>query len=477
MILPTLCGRRTLLAAAFLASVTPASAQDAAAIFGAVGPSGPELTLADGSIAQPGLFADCVLPAFHPDMLRAHGGDLPTPSSFDPNAPVTAVFEVTYIGFEDQPEAQAAFQRAVDIWSQHLASTVPIKVRANWTNLGNDGVLGSAGTNGRFRNLPNQPVANSWYSSALADAISGTDRWTTPPNNQPDAPDIITNFNSSFASWYFGVDGNTPSSRYDFVTVVLHELGHGLGFQGSARVTGTAPNTVGSHSEGGLPFIYDRFVEDQNGVAMLDAATYPNNSAELSAFLRSNNAFFDGPFSRATLAAASGLPPRIYAPTTWAQGSSYSHHNEQGFPPSDPNALMTPFVSNGESHDEPGPITCALFKDTGWPLSAMCEDDLIPPQVAAEPIPEARRAALDYAGPNPFGATTVLRLAVDAPQAVRAELYDVVGRRVATLFEGSVAAGVPVEFEVDGARLRPGVYVVRVTGETFAATQRIVRAD
>ncbi|MCK7534680.1 MAG: hypothetical protein MZV63_28610 [Marinilabiliales bacterium] len=32
--------------------------------------------------------------------------------------------------------------------------------------------------------------------------------------------------------WYFGTDGNTPELLYDFVTVVLHEIGHGLGFTG-----------------------------------------------------------------------------------------------------------------------------------------------------------------------------------------------------------------------------------------------------
>ena len=49
--------------------------------------------------------------------------------------------------------------------------------------------------------------------------------------------DIITSFNSHAAvDWYFGTDGNTPSRRRDFVSVVLHEIGHGLGFISFATV-------------------------------------------------------------------------------------------------------------------------------------------------------------------------------------------------------------------------------------------------
>lgn len=36
-------------------------------------------------------------------------------------------------------------------------------------------VLGSGGSTYVFANFPNAPVANTWYSSALADAIAGAD--------------------------------------------------------------------------------------------------------------------------------------------------------------------------------------------------------------------------------------------------------------------------------------------------------------
>ena len=49
--------------------------------------------------------------------------------------------------------------------------------------------------------------------------------------NGPKDADIICSINSS-ADWYFGTNGNTPNSKYDLVTVALHEITHGLGFAG-----------------------------------------------------------------------------------------------------------------------------------------------------------------------------------------------------------------------------------------------------
>ena len=41
---------------------------------------------------------------------------------------------VTYNGFT--PEAQSAFQYAVDIWARTITSEVPIRITANWSQLG-----------------------------------------------------------------------------------------------------------------------------------------------------------------------------------------------------------------------------------------------------------------------------------------------------------------------------------------------------
>ncbi|HEX9950728.1 MAG TPA: T9SS type A sorting domain-containing protein [Rubricoccaceae bacterium] len=78
--------------------------------------------------------------------------------------------------------------------------------------------------------------------------------------------------------------------------------------------------------------------------------------------------------------------------------------------------------------------------------------------------------------PNPATAAARVALRVDAAQTVTATVVDALGRTVQTAFEGALAAGQSQEIAVDTATLAPGVYVVRVTGETFTATRRLVVA-
>ncbi len=110
-----------------------------------------------------------------------------------------------------------------------------------------------------------------------------------------------------------------------------------------------------------------------------------------------------------------------------------------------------------------------------------------PPGAAAATNPDPSgldAAGLDFAGPylfvgpspNPFGAagrTARLTLAVAEAQDVQVGVYDLLGRRVALLHDGALPARAPEAFVLDGAPLTSGTYVVRITGETFAATRRV----
>ena len=193
----------------------------------------------------------------------------------------SATFIVTYTGFEAFPAAQAAYQAAVDIWADHLSSVVPIRVTAEFAPLGT-GVLGSAGPF-LVRNFAGAPQTNVWYPYAMADAIAGTDVIAG-------ASDITSRFSSNFTNWYFGVDGEAPNSMYDFRSVVLHELGHGLGFSGSGRwddgtSTGRCDGVAGNgcwgrngSTFGGSPQIFDVLVEAFDRTPLLNTDVFPNPS-------------------------------------------------------------------------------------------------------------------------------------------------------------------------------------------------------
>jgi Ca2+-binding RTX toxin-like protein len=260
------------------------------------------------------------------------------------------VINVNYTGFT--PAAQTAFQFAVDIWESLLDSSVPINVNASFANLGS-GILGQAGPEDFFINFSGAPQTNTWYPIALANSLAGQDL-------DPTASDIGSQFNSNF-NWYYGLDNNVPTNQISFVSVVLHELGHGLGFLGWMN----NQSGVGSWGFGtGFPGIYDRFTENGSGQSLLNTSLFPNPSTALGSQLTSNNIFFDGSNANA---ANGGNRVKLYAPSTWSGGSSYAHLDEVFN--NTPNALMTYSIGSGESILNPGPVTLGLFKDMGWKLA------------------------------------------------------------------------------------------------------------
>ncbi len=265
---------------------------------------------------------------------------------------VTAPFQVTYTGFT--PEAEMAFQHAVDIWSSIVQSSVPIRVNAEWRTDLPAYVLGAAGTTAMLRNFPNAPRANTYYPAALANARAGVDLTA--------GAEIAASFNANFP-WYLGTDGNART-QFDFATVVLHEIGHGLGFFGSMRVeNGAGLWGIGAPA---LPMAFDWFATDANGRMLMDGVMYPNGSAALAGQLTSDAVRFGGAKARQAL---NGQPPALFAPNPWAAGSSLVHLSWQHFPPGDANSLMTPSLAPGRVVHDPGQVVRGMLADMGWTIT------------------------------------------------------------------------------------------------------------
>jgi photosystem II stability/assembly factor-like uncharacterized protein len=98
-------------------------------------------------------------------------------------------------------------------------------------------------------------------------------------------------------------------------------------------------------------------------------------------------------------------------------------------------------------------------------------------------VPKAAPAGLALSAPWPNPARNAVRISLELPHEALAEvvIYDVVGRRVATLHEGALGAG-RHELAWDRrddrtTRARAGVYFVRASVEGAIRTQRIVLAE
>jgi hypothetical protein len=97
--------------------------------------------------------------------------------------------------------------------------------------------------------------------------------------------------------------------------------------------------------------------------------------------------------------------------------------------------------------------------------------------VAIEPPAPADAFAVRGPSPNPAVDRATLGLTLGEPADIRVEAFDALGRRVAVLHDGPMAAG-EREVLLDVARLAPGAYVVRVVatsadGATRLLTQRL----
>ena len=265
----------------------------------------------------------------------------PTPATPPANAgTLKATFKVNYsINFPTS--ARAAFDKAVEIWSTNFNSTVPIVIDATWTRLG-PGVLGSARPTRFFSNFDNAPSRDLWYTSSMANSIAGRDLDVA-------GSDIQANFSSS-APWSFNTSGTAYRGYYDFVTVVLHELGHGLGFLSNTYLTSTGLGTIEQ------PTPFDAFTQvDATGTKLADLNT---GSTELANALVSGLTWTGAK----GIAANNGVAPKIYSPARYEAGSSTSHLDETLFNTST-SPLMTPVLDAAEVIYDPGPLTLAMFAD------------------------------------------------------------------------------------------------------------------
>ena len=85
----------------------------------------------------------------------------------------------------------------------------------------------------------------------------------------------------------------------------------------------------------------------------------------------------------------------------------------------------------------------------------------------------ARLYTLSEAYPNPSRQAATLTLSVREAQHIRAEVFDVLGRRVAVLHNGRIESNRVYRLHLDDHNFASGTYLIRVTGERFADMRRI----
>ena len=260
-------------------------------------------------------------------------------------APQSSI-KVTYHNFPE--EAKYAFQYAVSIWESLIVSSVPINVDAYWEKMSGN-VLAQGRPSVFFNNFNGAPQHDTYFPVALAEKLCGKEL-------NAGNPDIICQFNSNF-NWYFGRDGNTPSDQYDFVSSVLHEITHGLGFSGFFK---DADGKGFFNNANNLPSIYDHYIFNYQNQKIADKSLFKSPSTELHRQLTSDNLKFCQTISSNQF----NTIDWIYSPVVWDEGSSIYHL--KGYSYGEENSLMTPTARKGEAIHNPGEITLNILAEIGW---------------------------------------------------------------------------------------------------------------
>ncbi len=106
---------------------------------------------------------------------------------------------------------------------------------------------------------------------------------------------------------------------------------------------------------------------------------------------------------------------------------------------------------------------------------------LVQPQASSSTAVEGAElpnsvASLDIF-PNPFRDRGTIELVLDRSEHVRIDVFDVLGRRVAQLYDGLVTATTPVAIPMDSLpEAVNGSIFIRITGDSFDMTRQVLRA-
>ena len=268
------------------------------------------------------------------------------------------------------------YQYAADVWSPRLQGSVPVVVSASFADLGGSAtsaVLGFARPSTIHRDFPGAALDKTWYVAALANQMNGEDQNDLIPAECPvtllglTCPEIESKFNGSVdgdevlgaVDFYYGLDG-ASGGDIDFLSVVLHEIGHGLGVIGFID-----PSTGAKFFDYDDAYIRNCTDPDRNPRGLADMSDLQRQLA----IVNDGNLQWTGDAvvansGKLTSGTHENGAVQLYAPATWRSGSSLSHFDTDVTP----NELMEPFLNSPAPHNMT--LTVAMMKDIGWKTKA-----------------------------------------------------------------------------------------------------------
>ena len=266
------------------------------------------------------------------------------------------------IGITLGQQRQNVIHFAARLLEQVIDSSVPITIDAEFDSLSCSSTVATLGSSGpssyHYGNASsNYPVANTYYVQALANSITGNDLST--------ASDMTLTFNSDIdnnndclanRNWYYGLDGDANAQDIDFLSTVLHETLHGLGFLTLVNVnTGSRLN----NRDDIFSLMLEDHSEGKTWLQMTNAERVDSASDDPDLHWIGSNVQADiGILSAGT----NQGHVRMHAPSPINSGSSVSHFSNN----------VSPFELMQPSLNQPANsigLAKALLQDIGWATS------------------------------------------------------------------------------------------------------------
>jgi hypothetical protein len=321
---------------------------------------------------------------------------------------------------------------------------------AKWENLSSS-TLGEGKPAVFYRNFRGTPVNNVFYPVALAEKITGREI------NKSEEADIVCSFNKT-ASWYFGANGQTPTSKYDFVTAVLHEIGHGLGISGFFK----NDNGIAQYSNSSnAPAIYDYYIFNRENLRIADNSIFPCPSTELTNQLTSNSLTIN----HITKSAQTENIP-VYAPSTWLNGVSIYHLKST----QSSEDFMKAYAFKGEAIHKISDGLLYVLAEIGW-------DDLSGDESTTTANNEEKLSSSDNVNvyPNPCRESLTFDcINLDAQSTVEIKITDLMGRVIFN--EPNCDIQFNPSYQVDLSSVQSGIYLASVKDiNNNIITKRIIK--
>jgi hypothetical protein len=410
----------------------------------------------------------------------APGEGLQRADSAAPKAGSTDIVLQAGAGLSGRPQALSAWNAAVAIWEEVLDDAVTVTIAGDITALG-PGVLGSTqpvAYSANYTTIRNAVVADAEADEPSAQALPtlAQKQVALPPGfvdsgsvlgtkanlkalgfdmSFDSSPDATIRFNSSFESQFdYDPSDGIAAGKYDFVAIVVHEIGHALGFSSEVDLID--------------------FYRSQNQVTVVYPHTLdlfrllPDTSADFSTTAR---CLRTGDLAPTQIAFVDQSEWSMSTGVQLGDGRQASHWKADELSGSTI-GIMDPTMGAAQ-HLELSETDVRAMGLIGWDVLW---------NTAPTPVPTWPGSGVRLsAAPNPFNPRTTLVLSIAVAGSVTIEVFNAAGRRLEIVHQGELEAGEHA-FHWDGRdrggnRLPSGIYFVRARAARLQTVLKLVMLE